>query len=247
MKIIIGIDDTDNQDSRGTGHLARELSNNLMELGFGKTRYIVRHQLLVDSRIPYTSHNSSASILFDHKGSDTSDLIAMCREFLSYHSAPTSDCGLCVAGYRNVSQKITNWGKLAKQAILTEEDAYHLANGANIFLEGLTGMKTGVIGALAAVGLCGEGNDGRILWVHGLREAEPQTCTARELKKLIKIDRILLKNGVPVAPDSRITLGEWNRPVLRNKKVSLIVEKTNKNDSDQYQVVSKEYIKSITE
>ena len=64
--IYIGIDDTDNLNSRGTGRLARNiaaaLSSDFTVLG------VVRHQLLQDPRVPFTSHNSSATILLDDKG-----------------------------------------------------------------------------------------------------------------------------------------------------------------------------------
>ena len=60
MNIYIGMDDTDNLESRGTGHLARTIAQELAAeyqlLG------VTRHQLLVDERVPYTSHNSSAVI-----------------------------------------------------------------------------------------------------------------------------------------------------------------------------------------
>ena len=247
LKLIIGIDDTDNPDSRGTGHLARQLSFNMMDMGFGKTKYIVRHQLLVDPRIPYTSHNSSASIVFDHYGNDISGLTAMCREYLIYNAAAGSDVGLCIAEYDKITERVCLWGDSAKKTVLNQDDAYLLAEEEGIFLEGLTGEKTGVIGSLAAVGLCKTGNDGRILWLESLRELEPGLYSAGEIKKKININRIVNKNGRILAPAQEIMLGEWNRPVMINNKITLIVEENNNYGTGQWKVVSKEYIKSITE
>jgi hypothetical protein len=247
LKLIIGIDDTDNTESRGTGHLTRQLSFNLMDLGFGKTKYIIRHQLLVDPRIPYTSHNSSASILFDHYGNDTTGLTAICREYLICSSAPGSDAGLCIACYDDVSEKICLWGDSAKKTVLNQDDAYQLAEEEGIFLEGLTGEKTGVIGSMAAVGLCKAGNDGRILWLEGLRELEPGIYTAGGLKKKISIDRIMNRKGKSILSTQEIILGEWNRPVMINNKITLIVEEEKNYGTGQWKVVSKEYIKSISE
>ncbi|MHC4369889.1 MAG: hypothetical protein ACYSW8_19940, partial [Planctomycetota bacterium] len=56
---LIGIDDTDNETSPGTGRLARQLLaecalRSLDPLG------VTRHQFLVDPAIRYTSHNSGA-------------------------------------------------------------------------------------------------------------------------------------------------------------------------------------------
>ena len=61
--ILIGLDDTDVLDSRGTGHLAREIAGRL------KADYdllgVTRHQLLVDPRVPCTKNNSCSAILLD--------------------------------------------------------------------------------------------------------------------------------------------------------------------------------------
>ena len=61
-RFIIAIDDTDNETSIGTGRLARMLGDYLEEQGCGQVRGVTRHQLLVDPRIPYTSHNSAAAM-----------------------------------------------------------------------------------------------------------------------------------------------------------------------------------------
>ena len=65
MRCLIGIDDTDNLESRGTGFRARQLGGRLAEAGLGKVRGITRHQLFVHPSIPYTSHNSSACLDVD--------------------------------------------------------------------------------------------------------------------------------------------------------------------------------------
>ena len=59
--ILIGIDDTDNPTSPGTGRLARNVSVELERRGL-KTLGVTRHQFLVHKAIPYTSHNSGACI-----------------------------------------------------------------------------------------------------------------------------------------------------------------------------------------
>lgn len=50
MQILIGIDDTDNLESRGTGHCARQLGLSLVASNLIELQSITRHQLLVDSR-----------------------------------------------------------------------------------------------------------------------------------------------------------------------------------------------------
>ena len=62
ITLLIGIDDTDNLETRGTGFRARQLASGLQASALATTHGITRHQLLVDPRIPYTSHNSSACL-----------------------------------------------------------------------------------------------------------------------------------------------------------------------------------------
>ena len=66
MIVFIGMDDTDNRESRGTGRLARTAAERLSAqydvLG------VVRHQLFFDPRVPYTKNNSSAAILVQAGG-----------------------------------------------------------------------------------------------------------------------------------------------------------------------------------
>ena len=52
MHYYIGIDDTDNLESRGTGHRARQLGTMLEEAGIARLICITRHQLLVHKDIP---------------------------------------------------------------------------------------------------------------------------------------------------------------------------------------------------
>ena len=47
-----------------------------------------------------------------------------------------------------------------------------LADRHGAHLEGVTGERIGVIGALAAVGLRRGGHDGRFIWLEGVRELQ---------------------------------------------------------------------------
>ena len=60
--IYICIDDTDTEDSIGTGRLARYLSEKIEQEGMGKVDGITRHQLLLDKDVPYTSNNGNACL-----------------------------------------------------------------------------------------------------------------------------------------------------------------------------------------
>lgn len=52
MNIVVCIDDTDNLESPGTGHLANDLKRDIERLYDGKTSLISRHQLLFLQRSP---------------------------------------------------------------------------------------------------------------------------------------------------------------------------------------------------
>lgn len=245
MRYYIGIDDTDNLESRGTGHRARQLGAMLQEAGIASLICITRHQLLVHKDIPYTSHNSSACLLMECDEAKEAEITTFCRDFLLRESAPGSDAGLCIAAETTINHGIENWGKNAKKIVLNKPLAHELANLNNIFLEGLTGEKIGVIGALAAVGLRHEGNDGRVLWLPMLRETEG-IFTAMELQNRLFVDRITNVEGSEIPAEDKIMADGWIRPVMRDKKITLIVEKTTDHEEFKWQHVPKDYIKSIS-
>jgi tRNA(Ile2) C34 agmatinyltransferase TiaS len=179
--IIIGLDDTDTLETRGTGQLARQIATVLSAehdvLG------VVRLQLLVDPRVPCTRNNSSAAILLDAlspsagglsptggggPAADPGDVFARVQAMMQADFVPGSDPGLCVAAA--VPQAIVAFGRRARNELVTQDEARALAAAHGIPLLGLGGDEMGVIGALAAVGLAASGEDGRYVQVGRLRE-----------------------------------------------------------------------------
>jgi tRNA(Ile2) C34 agmatinyltransferase TiaS len=165
--IFIGLDDTDNLESRGTGHLARNIAATLAVdysvLG------VTRHQLLEDPRVPCTKNNSTAAITLDANGNlDTHTLLERVRALMLDDFQAGSDPGLCVAQF--VPQAIVEFGRQAQRQLVTQDDARALATAHSILLVGLGGDEDGVIGALAAVGLASTGEDGRYVQVGRSRE-----------------------------------------------------------------------------
>jgi len=165
--ILIGLDDTDTIETRGTGHLARmiaaELAVDLRVAG------VVRQQLLVDERVPCTKNNSCATILID-QDVDSDEVFARVKSLMMADFIPGSDPGLCVAD--DVPAEIIAFGKKAQQELVSRTEAFELAGRYGIQLEGLGGTKDGVIGALAGVGLSSTGEDGRYVMVGSLRQLE---------------------------------------------------------------------------
>jgi hypothetical protein len=165
--LFIGLDDTDTLESRGTGHLARQIAAALAVdypvLG------VTRHQLLVDPRVPYTAKNSSAAILLEPNGRVALDpLMERVQALVREHFNPGSDPGLCIARY--VPEAVTVFGRRAQRDLVTQAGARALAAAHAIPLLGLGGTQGGVIGALAAVGLAAGGDDGRYVMVGRSRD-----------------------------------------------------------------------------
>ena len=165
--LFIGLDDTDNLESRGTGHLAREIAAVLAAdyrlLG------VTRHQLLVDPRVPCTKNNSAAAIVLDVNGDvDPGALAERVRAIMLTDFQPGSDPGLCVA--QGTPADVSDFGRRAQRELVSQDEARALAARHGLVLRGLGGDEDGVIGALAAVGLAATGEDGRYVLVGRSRE-----------------------------------------------------------------------------
>jgi hypothetical protein len=239
MRYLIGIDDTDNLETRGTGHRVRQLADWLTDNNLAKPTGITRHQLLVDPQIPYTSHNSSACLVVDTERAG--DVWNAARQFLLMTSATGSDVGLCVARWDGISEDVLAWGRRAKLEVLTMPAAHETASRSAIRCEGLTGTGGGVIGALAGIGLHRAGNDGRFLWLPGLRELKGKYPIEEILAKG-HIERICTLGDEELSTGNIVDVGEWVRPVLRNSRSTLYVEEQN----HEWHIISKDRIKNLS-
>jgi len=239
--LLIGIDDTDNLESPGTGFRARELARLLFDRGLGLPKGITRHQLLVHPLVRYTSHNSSACLCI--AGAKDDDAIwQVCRTYLLEASAPGSDAGLCMSRRIDVPADASVWGERAKVDVLDQDGARAIARTHHIRLEGLTGDEGGVIGSLAAVGLHAAGNDGRFLWQKGLRERAGQTLHAAALHAELGTHAATLSGGEPEDADL-IELGEWPRAIFRQHQPVLLLEENHEARTKPWRVVAKDTLK----
>ena len=80
MQYLIGLDDTDNLESRGTGHLARFMATALAQ-DF-QVQGVTRHQLLEDPRVPMTAKNSCAAILFEGESYPLDEIASYARKIM---------------------------------------------------------------------------------------------------------------------------------------------------------------------
>jgi hypothetical protein len=218
-RILIGIDDTDNDASMGTGRLARQLATECQERGM-PVAGVTRHQFLVDPAIPYTSHNSGACIMIDADADIAAATFAF--EFVAERSADGSDPGVCIAPADQVPEELTEFGRAASREVLTMEQAFALAERAGVCLRGLGGTCQGVIGALASVGQRATGNEGRFLDLPGLRLLHG--CVHRSRYEEMGISVEHRTDGVRPGEDDRYETLDWVRPRLIGGKAVLIVE-----------------------
>ena len=217
--IHVGIDDTDMPDTPGTNQLARAMVQQVAD-AYRCVR-IIRHQLLDDPRVPFTSHNGSASILLQPLMPwDREQLVGRLRQRMLDWFVPGSDPGLCVAEV--VPAGVTEFALRCQRELVTQDMAHELAAGYGIHLEGLGGTGGGVIGGLAAVGLSAAGDDGRVVQVG---------TWADDLSGVQDI-RTLEARGVEVRPlaggeairSGGVDVGKHLRPNIRGQRIVLYVE-----------------------
>ncbi len=229
VDLLIGIDDTDDLRSPGTGRRARALLRELAEAGLGSPAGATRHQLLVDDRIPYTTHNSSACLAWRSAGGNPGavlpDVIALAGRFLERVCPPDADPGLVVAIPSRLGEAapLAEFGGRAKREVLHTKEARELAANLGVHLSGHGGTEDGVLGALAAVGLHLSGNDGLFITLPGLYEL-PSETTIEDLRARIPLDLARDGNHREPGPGEPIELGDWVHPVWLDGRTVLLLE-----------------------
>ena len=224
MELIIGIDDTDNIESRGTGQLAAILAGEVQDRGLGKCAPVTRHQMLVHPDIPYTSHNSAMCFPVTVRPGAYGDVIELAQSFLRRESAEGSDPGLCIIDMARQGDHspLVEFGLRAKREVLQKQEAYALADRLGIHLSEHGGTGLGVIGALAGCGLRLTGNDGRF---RGHFQIGPvgETLKVFELIQRTGVDLVQSLDGEPLAPEAAVRIGEKVKAVLLGGKATMLV------------------------
>ncbi|MGH3669845.1 MAG: hypothetical protein ACRDSH_04315 [Pseudonocardiaceae bacterium] len=227
--VLVGIDDTDNLASPGTGWLAQQLLSELASQGLGEPVGVTRHQLLVDPRVPYTSHNSSACLALATPGAPDLEGVERCAaRYLRDRAAEGSDPGLavvptCVAPADRAA--LGEFGFTVKHELVEQVTARALAPRHGVRLSGHGGTEDGVIGALAAVGLHLHGSDGFFLWLPSIRDMRPGWCSYRYLIQTLPVDDARTLDGDRPAPDTTVEISPWIRPLLLGGQAVLLLER----------------------
>jgi hypothetical protein len=211
MKIFVGFDDTDVLGAPiGTGRLVRMYGEKLPPEA--RLWGVLRHQLLVDDRIPYTSHNSPACAVVEAEAALLPRIIELAAQHIAEFASPGSDPGLCVACEDADLSRVIEFALSCTRSVRTQEEAKAVTAEAGIHLSGHGGTNDGIIGATAAVGLTACGWSGRFLeYGGGLRNLpDPISVAALQARGIYPVP--LDHNATVLSPDTLITTKGWPRP-----------------------------------
>ena len=223
FKFLLCIDDTDELGGEiSTGLLAEEIA--AFADSFEPVSFVTRHQLLLDPRINYTSHNSSMCLEARLTESQKQRVLDFALELLERKSAPNAEPGIAAAFEKDIvnAAKLINFGKSAKEIFLSSEQAFKTAHEQNVFLKELKSGARGVIGALAGIGLRLSGNDGKI---RGKFELKESNLSVAELLRLNFIEAVADENLKPLSSDERVNLIGALKLVFLDFRATLLVKK----------------------
>lgn len=222
MTWLIGIDDTDMPETRGTGRLARMLHGELARRGLAPGG-VTRHQLLVHPDVPYTTHNSAACLALEAEPPDAAALFDWVCGYVSAQSPAGADPGVCMAHAGRVGACARAFGRRAQQEVVDLDEARQAAATGDHLLAGLAGTRQGIIGALAAVGLRAGGDDGRFIALGDIRRLTGKVRVSAA--KAAGIDEVSCDGPPAPGADEWIETFGWARPRLCGGRAVLFVER----------------------
>lgn len=224
MDLLIGIDDTDDIDSRGTGEIAELMAEGLAGMGLASCGRVTRHQLLVHPDIAYTSHNSAMCFTAEIAAEELASVTSWCESSLAAECAEASDPGLCIVALERLAcpQALVSYGREAKTRVIAKDEAYRLAADLDVHLSEHGGTGIGVIGALAGAGLRLSGDDGRFKGKFRIAGDADGVARVDEIKTL-GIDDVMTVDGAVLADDERVLVGDECKLVLLGGRAVLLV------------------------
>jgi hypothetical protein len=222
VRWLICIDDTDNDDSIGTGKLARWLGAELAQRGLIENAHsVTRHQLLVHPDIPYTSHNSSACIEA-WGGDEASALLDAARDYLMQHWHEGANPGLCVVRADAVPPALVEIAQAAKREVLTLAEFDDAIGSLALTLAWWGETGQGRIGACSGAALRSTGDDGRFIGLQGIRELEGR-LSVKDICGRSGIAAVVLECGDALDAGVVIETRGWVRPSLIDGRALLVV------------------------
>jgi hypothetical protein len=220
----VGLDDTDNLESIGTGRLARMLAEHLEEAGLLRDTSVTRHQLLVHPDIPYTSHTSSACVAGEAAATDPARVLAAARAFVETHFHEGANPGLCVVPADAVPAAARVLARRAQREVLDlgEVDRVLEEAGLAFWSGGETGQ--GRVGAVSATALRAGGDDGRFIGLRGIRDLRG-VLPVRAVLEGSAVAAVVDEDGAALEGDAPVDTLGWVRPALRGGRPVLVVRR----------------------
>ncbi len=160
--------------------------------------------------MPKTSRNSAAALVCDEIAAPAR-LFDAVTDFVKEESVAGSDPGVAMAQL-TPANALVEFARAAQVGLVTQPEAHRLAEDNGVRLVGLGGTKDGVIGALAALALRCEGNDGRFVGLGGIRDVGGVLTVAEILDRTGIIDVVDASSSRSLRAESTVDLGDWVRP-----------------------------------
>ena len=240
--LVVGVDDTDDLSKEtSTGAIAQSIADAAVALGGSLRLGVTRHQLLLSEEVSYTSHNSSMVFEAFFPADKVNLLYEKAQVLIAELCAPTSNPGLCVAVLPAVQEspdfsreldRLITFGEQAKIRYCAIKEAYQLAESISwLRLLSCGGDETGVVGALAGVGLRLGGNDGRFRGkdrLSSLLLAE-DSCTVDSAVHALEAAvsgpvLVFDTDGSPLNLETTLYVRKEVKPVLRSSALTIICE-----------------------
>jgi hypothetical protein len=224
-QFTIGIDDTGDEEDRGTSHLARAWSDAIESEGFGQSLGVTRHQLWPSPKVASTGKNRALAIVIetDRTALDVEDSIV---DFVRAHAARKANAAIAVLSRHSDMPHALAFGRRSQQELMKLKDAERYAAESNVLLRGLGGNRNGMIGALSAAGLRAGGKDGLFIQLDGLRALEGR-ITAGQIRVRTALESIIDEDtGEELDRDDMIETFNWVRPRMTEDKPVLLTKRS---------------------
>jgi hypothetical protein len=222
-RFVIGIDDTnDDPDGGGTSKLARDWAAAVESEGFGTTHGVTRHQLWPSPKVPATSKNRALAVAIETERS-VLDLEDHVVDFVRANASPKANPGVGILSRHTDMPHALAFGRRAQQELLKLADAERYSTEANVMLRGLGGNRSGMIGALAALGLHAGGKDGLFIDLAGIRALSGRV-TAGQIRERSALQHVVDEDtGEELDRDDIVDTGDWVRPRMTIDEPVLLV------------------------
>lgn len=145
-QLIIGIDDTDSSEKGATWSLGLNLAKNMPDAIF------LQHKIVqLNHHAPHKTTNcTSTALSFAVTPEKVRDAVSFAADFIEDGSYSDQTSIAIMTGVE-IPEEVARFGLMAKELVLTIEEAEETARGAGVEFRQLTGPR-GKIGSLAAIG-----------------------------------------------------------------------------------------------